>query len=183
MPKQKLKKSRVVVHNNRVRSCVVVLLLVVFSIDCHAEETIFILDFELNDLTIKSEGFDESKRVAELRPRLESVLSESHSYQIKDLPEDVRVSADRGQGYLFDRPVKVSELGRQAGARWAITGRLHKASYLFVYLKSQVIDVGRGRVVADLVVEIKGWSPKLTAKGIETLAEQIDAALEAQVKQ
>ena len=58
-----------------------------------------------------------------------------------------------------------------------MSGRLHKASFLFVYLKAQLIDTRDAGVKADFVVEVKGWSPKLTGKGIETLAVQIDAAI------
>ena len=33
-------------------------------------------------------------------------------------------------------------------------------------------------MVADYVVEIKGWGERLTAKGVETLGIRIDATLE-----
>ena len=68
-------------------------------------------------------------------------------------------------------------MARAADADWVVSGRLHKASFLFVYLKAQLIDAADGRIAADFVVEIKGWEPRLTAKGVDTLALQIDESL------
>ena len=48
-----------------------------------------------------------------------------------------------------------------------------------MYLKAQLIDARDGRVVADYVVEIKGWGERLTAKGVEALGVQIDDTIDA----
>jgi len=138
-----------------------------------SEKNLLILDFELNDLTLNPAIEEEEKRVALLRPMLTDELQSKYGWQIKDLDDDTRASAQKGKGYLFDRPSASGELGKLAQSRWVITGRLHKASFLFVYLKAQLIDTETLTVKADFVVEIKGAAPKLTRKGIDALALQI----------
>ena len=52
--------------------------------------------------------------------------------------------ADKGVGYLFDHADAAAALGRAAGADWVIVGRVHKASFLFVYFKVHVVNVAAG---------------------------------------
>jgi len=140
-------------------------------------EKILVLDFELNDLTMNPNLSAEQNRTDSLRPLLSSKLSYDHKHAIMDLDQDLRDAENKGKGYLFDRPSVTARMGASAGADWVVTGRLHKASFLFVYMKSQLIEVASGKVQADFVVEIKGWEPRLTIKGVETLALQIDESL------
>jgi len=142
-----------------------------------AVEKILVLDFELNDLTMNPNLSAEQNRTDSLRPLLSSKLSYDHKHTIMDLDQDLRDAENKGKGYLFDRPSVTARMGATAGADWVVTGRLHKASFLFVYMKSQLIEVASGKVKADFVVEIKGWEPRLTTKGVETLALQIDESL------
>jgi len=143
---------------------------------------VLVLEFELNDLTLYPKVEQERARVASLRPLLVEDLAAMGALELAALPAAAAEEAAKGEGYLFDRPELTARLGREAGADWVVTGRLHKASHLFVYLKAQLIEPERARVAADFVVEIKGWGEKLTAKGVESLAVQIAesiAALEA----
>lgn len=137
-----------------------------------------ILDFELRDLTLNPQIAEETRRAASLRPLLAEQLGQAHGIEIVENPESAAVEAARGQGYLFDRPDVAAEIGREAGAEWIVSGRLHKASFLFVYLKAQLINTQTGQIAADFVVEIKGPQKKLTRKGIESLANQISQALQ-----
>lgn len=138
---------------------------------------LLVLDFELNDLTLNPDITAEQERVSSLRPLLSSKLSYDHDHQIMDLAQEKRDAEVKGKGYLFDRPQVAAGMGAEADAEWVISGRLHKASFLFVYLKAQLIDVNSASVKADFVVEIKGWEPRLTEKGVEALALQIDDSL------
>ncbi len=138
-----------------------------------------VLEFELNDLTLNPDTAAETERAASLRPLLVERLGEDHGIVIVDNPARAAIEAVKGHGYVFDRPELAAEIGREGGAAWVVSGRLHKPSFLFVYLQAQLIDVRSGRVAADFVVEIKGQQKKVTPKGIETLARQISDALEA----
>ena len=138
---------------------------------------LLVLDFELNDLTLNPDTAAEQERVTSLRPLLSSKLSYDHDHRIMELAQDKRDAEVKGKGYIFDRPQVAASMGAMADADWVVSGRLHKASFLFVYLKAQLINVSSGRVDADFVVEIKGWEPRLTEKGVETLAVQIDDSL------
>jgi len=142
-----------------------------------SQSHVLVLDFELNDLTLNPAIEKETQRAAQLRPFLSEQLQMAHNLHIAELDENTRISAQKGKGYLFDRPAVSGELGRTANARWVISGRLHKASHLFVYLKAQLIDTQTLSVKADFVVEIKGASPKLTRKGVDALALQISEAV------
>ena len=138
---------------------------------------ILVLDFELNDLTLHPNIKHEEERVKTLRPLLTQKLADDFTYSIAELSQSHRDSENKGKGYIFDRPEVAARMARAAGADWVVSGRLHKASFLFVYLKAQLIDAADGRIAADFVVEIKGWEPRLTAKGVDTLALQIDESL------
>lgn len=140
-------------------------------------ENILVLDFELNDLTLHPDTAREEKRVKTLRPLLAKKLSEVFSYQIAELSQHKRDEENKGKGYVFDRPEVAARMARAANARWVVSGRLHKASFLFVYLKAQLINSQDANVSADFVVEIKGWEDRLTEKGVDALALQIDESL------
>lgn len=138
---------------------------------------IVVLDFELKDLTMNPDTSGEAKRVVTLKPLLDERLKEAHQMAVLDAPASMKIESAKGEGYIFDRPAVAARLGREAGADWVLTGRLHKASFLFVYLKAQLIDVRTDKVEADFVVEIKGDQKKFTHKGIESLAVQVEAAV------
>lgn len=140
---------------------------------------IAVLEFELTDLTLNPSLLEETRRTATLRPLLVAQLTGQHDISVIENPASARTEAEKGQGYLFDRPAVAAKIGREAGVNWIVSGRLHKASFLFVYLKAQLINTQTDRVEADFVVEIKGPQQKLTRKGIEALALQISTALES----
>lgn len=140
--------------------------------------SIAVLDFELNDLTLNPNLVEETKRTATLRPLLVEQFNVHQGLRVLENPASAKIEAEKGQGYLFDRPELAARIGREVGAAWIVSGRLHKASFLFVYLKAQLINAQSSRVAADFVVEIKGPQKKLTKKGVESLAQQIITALE-----
>lgn len=156
-----------------------VLLLATLSAAPLGAAELLVLEFELNDLTLYPKTEEEEARTASLRPLLLDALGRDDAVSLADLPESAAEEAAKGKGYLFERPAVVAKLARRSGARWGLSGRLHKASHLFVYLKAQLIDARDGRVAADFVVELKGRGEKLTRRGTKMLAAQIVEALDA----
>ena len=154
------------------------LTLLLFSPLVTSAVEIAVLDFELNDLTLNPNLAEETERTATLRPLLVGQLSDHYDIRVIENPASARIETEKGRGYLFDRPPVAAKIGREAGVDWIVSGRLHKASYLFVYLKAQLINTQTEQIAADFVVEIKGPQKKLTKKGVESLARQINAALE-----
>lgn len=152
------------------------LLLLLFS-SSWAQTRIAILDYELKDLTLKPGVPTELARTASIRPLLEQQLVGA-GYQIIDIPLAAQQRADSGVGYLFDHHDTAAELGQQYGADYIVVGRLHKPSFLFVYLLSHLIDVGSGKLIGAFVTESKGGDKKLTAKAVETLTDEIDTKLD-----
>ena len=146
--------------------------------------SIAIVDFELNDLTYKlapnAVNPEEMARTASLKPLLEKAMVELGDYRIAAIDAKSEALANAGFGYLFDHPDIAAGLGRKVGADWIITGRNHKASFLFVYFKAHLINTRTQRWVADYSVEIKGQQHKITPKGVRRLARQIDQTIRQQ---
>lgn len=147
-----------------------------------AGESIAVLDFEVNDLTINPAIDAERERAITLRPLMQTALEDAHGYQIVELGPDVQQAADKGFGYLYDKPTVVAELGESIDADYVIVGRVHKASFLFVYFKALVIDVRQAKLVSEQIIEVKGPQRKFSAKGIEALSILIDSDIQELVK-
>jgi hypothetical protein len=137
-----------------------------------------VLDFELNDLTLQPNNPEEIARTASIKPMLEDVLGATPGFRVVPVSAQLQRSADQGFGYLFDRPEAAAALGRDVGADWIAVGRVHKASFLFVYFKLHLVDTRSSELAADLVVEVKGPQQALTRRGVESLARQIVATIE-----
>ena len=138
---------------------------------------IAVLDFELNDLTLDPRNAAELERTASIKPLLEKALNDAKHPTVA-VSSAAQSGADRGVGYLFDHSDAAAALGRTVGARWVVVGRVHKASFLFVYFMAHVVDVETGEQIANLVVEVKGPQKALTVRGVESLAGQIAMAVE-----
>lgn len=155
------------------------LAVIALSVD-HAfgkDESIAVLDFEVHDLTMNPAVEQEQQRAATLRPLLQEALAEKHGYNIVEVDVEVQKSSDKGVGYLYDKPALAADLGKDVGADWVIVGRVHKATYLFVYFKALIVDVKSGKLVSEQLIEVKGPQRKFTGKGVEALSILIDRDL------
>jgi len=158
------------------------LLPMMFSSDLFATgESIAVLEFEVNDLTLNPATEAERERAITLRPLMQTALKETHSYNIVSIDPEIQTSADKGVGYLYDKPALVAELGKSVDADYVIVGRVHKASFLFVYFKALVIDVAQQKLVSEQIIEVKGPQQKFSAKGIEALSILVDRDIQALV--
>lgn len=140
---------------------------------------IAVLDFELRNLTPIADSQEDLQRAASIRPMLEAELHKRPDTRIVSIDPVVAREADAALGYLFEHSDAAAELGRAHGADWILVGRLHKPSFLFAYLMARLIDTGTGKVAEDLIVEIKGQQEVVTRKGVERLAQKLDARLAA----
>lgn len=137
---------------------------------------IAVLDFELKDLTLAPGIPAEVSRTASIKPLLEQELKK-YGYEIVDIASADQRQADAGVGYLFDHHDSAANLGRKYGADYIIVGRLHKPSFLFIYLMAHLVDVNQAKLVGDYISEVKGGEQKLTLKGVESLAVKINRTL------
>lgn len=138
-----------------------------------AGPTVAVLDFELHDLTLMPGLEVEVKRTASIAPMLREILESQYGIKTTQVSADAQLAAEKGAGYLFEHHDVVAELGRRAATDLVVVGRVHKASFLFVYFKALLIDTTTNQPIADLVVEVKGTQERLTRKGVESLAQQI----------
>jgi hypothetical protein len=152
-------------------------LFLIGSAQAAPHDRIAVLEFELNDLTLDPRNPAELERTATIKPLLEQALAAAKYPSIAVDAADQEV-ADKGVGYLYDHTDAAAALGRAAGADWIIVGRVHKASFLFVYFKVHLVNVATAKLVADLVVEVKGPQKALTLRGVENIAKQIVAVVE-----
>lgn len=163
--------------------CIAFVLVVAICPSAYAAETrIAVLDFELNDLTPMPRTPDEIERTASVAPLLREALTGKGGYALVDIDPDDQAEADAAVGYLFEHPEVAAELGRQSGADWITVGRVHKPSFLFAYLKVQLVNADTGQVAGDYVVEVKGSVEKVTRRGAASLAEQIDETIQSRLE-
>ena len=143
-----------------------------------AETRIAVLDFELNDLAgISPTPQEELERTASLAPLLREALSRQPGYMVIPIGKDEQIKANSGFGYLYDHADEAAELGRRFGADVIAVGRIHKPSFLFAYLRIRLVDAKSQKPLGEQVVEVKGNAKKVTERGVEHLAEQIEEAL------
>ena len=136
-------------------ACVALCLMLPLPFAAAAEApAIAVLDFELNDLTVNPRQPEEIERTASIKASLQEALASRYGYRIAALDSKAQQTADAGVGYLFDHSDAAAALARQFGADWIIVGRVHKASYLFVYFKARVVDVKSGEQIGDLAARI-----------------------------
>lgn len=162
----------------KLHSVIFALLLCLGCANVTAETRIAVLDFELKDLTLAPGIPAEIERTASVKPMLEDELKNS-GYTIVSIAQDAQLFATAGTGYLFDHPDVAAQLADKYGVDYVIVGRLHKPSFLFVYLMAHVIDVSNGKLIGNYVSEVKGGEKKLTLKGVESLAVKINDTLSA----
>lgn len=143
---------------------------------CSAAPRIAVLDFELKDLTPAPNTPDEVARTASIKPLLEQELTKAGFQIVQIDPADIAHLA-AGPGYLFNHHDLAAELARTAQADYIVVGRLHKPSYLFIYLMAHLVDAKQERLIGDYISEVKGGEKKLTLKGVESLAEKITRTL------
>jgi Protein of unknown function (DUF2380) len=147
------------------------------AVPVSAQTRIAVLEFELKDLTLAPYAADEIERTASIHTMLETALEARGDYAMVGIPPSSQESADVATGYLFDHFDAAAELGMNHGADYILVGRVHKASFLFVYFMLHMIDTHTQRLVGNYICEVKGPQKKLTIKGVECLAEEIDKTL------
>jgi hypothetical protein len=152
---------------------IVSLLICLFSSYVTAQPRIAVLDFELRDLTVLPGVPQEVARTASVKPMLEEELNKA-GYGIVSIPLAAQTEASAGFGYLFDHHDIAAQLAQKYNADYVIVGRLHKPSFLFVYLMAHLVDVKQQRLVADYLSEVKGGEQKLTRKGVESLVVKLN---------
>ncbi|MDO9215388.1 MAG: DUF2380 domain-containing protein [Methylococcales bacterium] len=149
-----------------------------FSGSVFAEVRIALLDFELKDVTLLPNRPEEIERTASIKPLLTAELQKA-GFIILPVESTAQQAANMGEGYLFDHADVAAQLGKKIGADYVIVGRLHKPSFLFAYLLTEIVDVKSGGLIDSLSVETKGGEKKLTAKAVEMLADKITAVLKS----
>jgi hypothetical protein len=154
-------------------------LLILFSFPVFADTRIAVLDFDLNDLTLLPRTPEELERTASVAPLLRAALVKKGGYELVTIDPEMQAKADVSFGYLFEHLDVAADLGRRFEVDWIAVGRVHKPSFLFVYLKVRLVNVKTQRLAGDYVVEVKGYLKKLTERGAASLAERIDQTIKS----
>ncbi|WP_231590836.1 DUF2380 domain-containing protein [Grimontia sp. AD028] len=153
-----------------------------FSVSVCASGRLAVLDFELSDLTQVDDNSKEVERTASLAPMLRDALANTHGYTSVAIPSEAYKNANQGFGYLFDHADATAQLGQAIEADWVVISRLHKPSFLFSYLISQIVNVKTGLAYPELIVEIKGQQEEMNRRGIDKMAGKIARQIGAMSK-
>lgn len=156
-----------------INSLTVLLAWFAFGLNASAQPKIAVLDYELRDLTVLPGVPEEIARTASVKTMLEEELGKA-GYEIVLIPREAQTQATAGFGYLFDHHDAAAQLGQKYNVDYVLVGRLHKPSFLFVYLMAHLVDVKKQQLVADYLSEVKGGDKKLTRKGVESLVVKIN---------
>lgn len=140
---------------------------------------IAVLDFELNDLTLRPRTPQELARTASIAPLLRDALSRKHDYELVTIPPATQAFANSAFGYLFTHADDAATLALKHKAEWIVIGRLQKSNDLFAYVTTRVVHAGSARLVGEFYAEIKGpvTMASLTQRGVARLADQIGDAI------
>jgi hypothetical protein len=150
------------------------LALLLFGQTVQARQRIAVFNFELNDITSLPNTVTEQQRTASIRPLLEqALLKTGDDYEIVDIDSATETLAKSGVGYLFAHPDWAAQMGQRLGVDWLIVGQHSKPSFLFSYLKAQLIQVAPQRLAASFDIEMKGNHVSVTEHGTAALALKI----------
>jgi hypothetical protein len=165
--------------SNPIVTSLVTVLLVASSTCTHAGTKIAVLDFELNDLSLRPGMPMELQRTHAVGPMLRDALLKDSDYQLVLVTPASQQRANAGAGYLAAHPDSAAELGREFGADWIIVGRLQKSNDLFAYLTVDLVNSRTKRCIGEFYTEIKGpiRNAKLTERGVQHLARQLERAI------
>lgn len=153
-----------------------------------ADSKIAVLDMELLNLTLKLSDPQKNAEIAaadqknvELVQKLvREGFAERDGYTLVEISDEAHAKADKGVGYLFDRPQAAASLGKTVGADYIVVGRYHKPSYLFSYVMLRVVDVHSGELIEEFKSEVKGRPQETIPRNISNIMKKIDERLTAQ---
>ncbi|MDT8311488.1 MAG: DUF2380 domain-containing protein [Methylophaga sp.] len=150
-----------------------------------AATKIGVLDMQLLNLTMKMS--DPQKNAEMAAEDLENVeLTECllrkgfearEQFTLVEIDSEVQAEANKGVGYLFDRPEAAAELGEKFDADYVVVGRYHKPTYLFSYIILRVVDVHSGKMIEEIKTEVKGRAQETIPTNIGNVMVKFDILL------
>ncbi|WP_287111753.1 DUF2380 domain-containing protein [Methylobacillus sp.] len=141
---------------------------------------VVVLAFELNDLTGLPNAPEELQRIELLSTTFKQELK---AQGVNMVPEGERVRAEierNSPTYLYDNVETAIELNKETGADYLIIGVALKPTYLFVYPRIIMVDVGKRAVVMSRYMQLESsWSDQQTTiRTAEKLAQLVKARLD-----
>lgn len=149
-----------------------------FSDPVNAAPRIAVLNFELLDDTLLPNAPEELARTASMKPLLEQAISQLGNYEIIQISVNDQNAATAGVGYLLNFNDIAAKLGKQSSADWVVIGQHSKHSFLYSYLMVHLVNVKTQTLAGDFPTELKGTNPKVTQRGINSLAKKLTARIE-----
>lgn len=150
-----------------------------------AETQVAVPDMELRNLTMPLSdpqknadiAAKDARNVALTERLLREGFKKRDGYQLVTITDQAHKKADKGVGFLFDRPEAAANLGEEFGADYIVIGRYHKPTYLFSYIMLRVVDVHSGELLQEFKTEVKGRPQETIPRNIENVMTEIDALL------
>ena len=161
------------------KNLVWIALLLFASLNAQAQTTIMTVDFELRDVSPLPNVTQEVERTALVNAVIKQTLTEN-GYTLLPACKALKLAAEQGNSYLYDRPEIAGQLGGDCGADYVLLGQTWKPSFLFVFPQVQVVDTRKGLTRAELVVvsrvvqlEASTLDKNVTEAAARNLAKQI----------
>lgn len=150
-----------------------------------AATKIGVLDMQLLDLTMELSDPQKNAEIAakeqknvELAERLlRNGIEKRQHFNLVEIDNEAQAKANKGVGYLFDRPEVAAELAKPFGADYVIVGRYHKPTYLFSYIILRVVDVDSGKMIEEIKTEVKGRAQETIPTNIGNVMIKLDTLL------
>lgn len=150
-----------------------------------ATTKIGVLDMQLLNLTMRLSdpqknaeiAAKDMQNVALTECLLREGIEKRDYFTLVEIDSEVQAKANKGVGYLFDRPEAAAELGEQFGADYVVVGRYHKPTYLFSYIILRVVDVKTGKIIEEIKTEVKGRAQETIPTNIGNVLVKFDKLL------
>lgn len=139
-----------------------------------------ILPFEFVDETNAPLSADIT-RTSSIAPSIQKSLEDESTtvYVFKDPKGSDYFELNESKSYLMRHPEEVVKLGRQTGVDIVILGENRKASGMYTYLTTMVLDVKAGKTIGFFQRELKGtnYSGILTDVTATEMARDTDSVI------
>jgi hypothetical protein len=150
-----------------------------------ADSKVAVLDMELLNLTMELSdpqknadiAANDARNVALTESLVREGFEKRDQYELVSINDKAHEKADKGVGFLFDRPGEAAGLGEKFGADYVVVGRYHKPTYLFSYIMLRVVDVESGELLQEFKTEVKGRPQETIPRNIENVMIEIDEML------
>lgn len=163
----------------RIIFTVYIALLLPLPVQAEPLARVMVLDYQLNDLTDLPNAPEEVARIALLSSVYKQRLAENGVELVPATTALQDAVENESPTYLFDNVPKAAKMAEGSGADYLLIGVALKPTYLFVYPRILLVNIGTAEVVMARAAQLESsWSDEnTTRRTAEKLADMVSAEL------